>query len=175
MYLFICENYKDRGSTEELLQKVLEAFICETALDIGDISREISRTEKGKPYFAEIPVEFSVSHTADIWVCLMMEGDSPVGVDIQQVKEYRYEKIAEKYYTEQEKQQVRTHGADAFFRIWTCKEAYAKYTGRGIGRYLKETDTIDNKEVVFTEFEIRDGIKGACCMEEKKDLWIIRV
>ena len=65
MYLFICENYKDRGKTDELVRAALEAFIAETGFDPGGSSREILRTEKGKPYFAELPVEFSVSHTGD--------------------------------------------------------------------------------------------------------------
>ena len=172
MYLFICENYKDRGTTDELVDISLEAFIAESGFDADGSSREILRTEKGKPYFKELPVQFSVSHTGDVWVCLMTAGDKPVGVDIQAVRDYSYEKIAARYYTQAEQRLVREHGADEFFRIWTCKEAYAKYTGRGLGSYLKDASTIYNKEVEFAEIKISDGIKGACCIKEKKDLWV---
>lgn len=175
MYLFICENYKDKGTTDELVNIALEAFIAETGFETGGRSREILRTEKGKPYFAELPVAFSVSHTGNLWVCLMTAGNDPVGVDIQTARDYSFEKIASRYYTEAEQQLVSENGADAFFRIWTRKEAYAKYTGMGLGSYLGSVSCIENKEVEFTELKIKDGINGACCIKEKKELWIRRI
>ena len=221
MYLFVCENYKcidaefgtgsggngsgsdGRAVTNQLIRKSLQEFLRKNAVttavrdsgfapgkvEVGDI--EICRTEKGKPYLPEIPVEFSVSHTGDLWVCLMSEGNGPVGVDIQQVKPYSYEKIAARYYTENEQGYVAQNGADGFFEIWTRKEAYAKYTGQGIGKYLAEINTLaetgipvsggngccaatgcgdlanvsaenaDCENIKFVNFEIKDGIKGA--------------
>lgn len=175
MYLYICEGYKEKGSTEELVRKSLALFVREKGLDIGKSSGEILRTEKGKPYFKEIPVSFSVSHTGDTWVCLMTDGNDPVGVDIQTIKTYSYEKIAGKYYTEAEQEYCKDNGADGFFKIWTRKEAYAKYTGLGIGKYLAETDTLNNSRVTFTEIEAGDSIRGACCTKWKGQLWIRKI
>ena len=175
MYLYICEGYKDKGSTEELLVKALETFAEETGNSFGGFSREILRTEKGKPYFSDIPVQFSVSHTGDIWACIMAAGSEPVGLDIQTIRDYSYAKIADRYYTESEHEYLREKGQDGFFEIWTRKEAYAKYTGKGIGSYLAEFDTLNSNECIFREVNVAEGIQGACCSNKEGILWIRRI
>ena len=170
MYLYIYEGFRggpDRKRlTEELILKAIEQFAVETGASYESMSREICRTEKGKPYFKEIPVEFSVSHTEDMWVCLIDSGEYPVGVDIQKIKDTNKEKIAARYYTDDEKACLQANGEEAFFRIWTRKEAYAKYTGKGLTRELTEFSTLDNDEVEFIDFEVRTGITGSCCVKE---------
>lgn len=174
MYLYVYEGFRggpDRQAlTEELVLRAVEDFAVEKGIAIDNMSREICRTGKGKPYFKELPLQFSVSHTDDLWVCLISAGRNPVGVDIQKVKESRQEKVAEKYFTDDEKECMKQNGKDAFFKIWTRKEAYAKYTGQGLTRELAEISTIKNNEVEFIEFDIRAGIKGACCAKIKGDL-----
>lgn len=207
MYLFVCEEYggikTGREKTEELILKSLNSYMQESdfyvdggasaksagmtdddGLNNGNgrlpESLKILRTEKGKPYFDGIPVEFSVSHTDDVWVCLMSVGNEPVGIDIQQVKPYSYDKIAARYYTKEEQEYLEQNGEDGFFRIWTRKEAYAKYTGRGLGRYLAVIDTLTNnagntENVLFIDIELKEGIKGACCVKDKGDIWIRKI
>ncbi len=175
MYLYICEGYKTRGTTEELVQQSLERFIKETGMDLCGRSRDILRTGKGKPYFKELPVSFSVSHTANTWVCIMDAGTDQIGVDIQNIREYNFGKIAGRYYTAAEQQYTEENGSDGFFEIWTRKEAYAKYTGMGLGSYLAEIDTLESREPVFIDLEISDSIKGACCVKEKGQLWTRRI
>lgn len=193
MYLYIHEEYNKepgrRHSTEELIIRAAESYIAEEGLDASGISVEILRTPEGKPYFTELPIEFSVSHTDDLWVCLMAEGKDAVGVDIQVMKEYSIEKIAAKYYTKEEQSYVAEHGQESFYRIWARKEAYAKYTGRGLGKYLSNVSTIGDEktillkgmaverkaEPVFIDIDIRDDIKGACCVKEKEDIWIRKI
>ena len=174
MYLYVYEGFcggTDRQhQTEELVVKAAEAFAEETNLKLGDMSREILRAEKGKPHFKELPLQFSVSHTEDLWVCLISDGENPVGVDIQKIKETRQERIAERYFTDEEKEYLNEKRECAFFEIWTRKEAYAKYTGRGLTKELAEISTLDNDEVKFIDFDIRAGVIGSCCVKEKGDL-----
>ena len=173
MYLYICEGYKERGSTEELIRIALDMFLEETGTAGHDT--EIARTEKGKPYFTNLPVQFSVSHTGNVWACLMTAGTDPVGLDIQQVREYNFGRIAAKYYTESEQQHISDKGAEGFFGIWTRKEAFAKYTGQGIGRYLAEKDTMNSREPVFKNLDIADGIECACCGNKEGNIWIRKI
>lgn len=174
MYLYVYEGFRGgpdrRVQTEALVIKAVEAFAAENGLVLDGMSREILRTDKGKPYFREIPVRFSVSHTGDLWVCLISGGTEPVGVDIQMIRETRQEKVADRYFTADEKEHLQRHGTDGFFKIWTRKEAYAKYTGRGLTKELAEISTLSNSEVEFVDFDIRAGVKGSCCVKEKGDL-----
>ena len=176
MYLYVYEGFRggsDRQhQTEELVAKAVEAFDAETGLSLGDMSREILRAEKGKPYFKELPLQFSVSHTDDLWVCLISASTESLGVDVQQIKETRQDKIAERYFTDDEKEYLKEKGESVFFEIWTRKEAYAKYTGRGLSKELAEISTLKNDEVKFIDFDIRAGVKGSCCVKEKGELCI---
>ncbi len=174
MYLYVYEGFSGgqyrQLRTEELVLQAACAFAEETGLEIGNMSREIYRTEKGKPYFKELQVQFSVSHTDDLWVCLISGGTDPVGVDIQKIKETRQDRVAERYFTDDEKAYMKEKGKGAFFEIWTRKEAYAKYTGKGLTKDLAEISTLNNNEVEFADFDIRAGVKGSCCVREKGDL-----
>ena len=174
MYLYIYEGFRGgperQQQTDELVVKAAETFAAETALELGDMSREILRAEKGKPYFKELPLQFSVSHTEDLWVCLISDDTDPVGVDIQQIKETRQERVAERYFTNEEKEYLKENCEAAFFEIWTRKEAYAKYKGSGLTKELAQISTLNNDEVEFIDFDIRAGVKGSCCVKEKGDL-----
>lgn len=174
MYLYVYEGYSGgperQVQTEELVKQAAELFLKEKGITADGMSMEIRRLEKGKPVFKELHVEFSVSHSDDLWVCLMSDKGSPVGVDIQIVKEIRQDRVMDRYFTEDEREYVNRAGSEAFFQIWARKEAYAKYTGRGLSRELSEIDTLNNKDVTFIDFDIRAGIKGSCCVKEKGEL-----
>ena len=174
MYLYIYEGYEggpDRQKkTEALVVRAAEMFIREKNLPVNGASMEIFREEKGKPVFTELPVNFSVSHTGNLWVCLLSEGDSPVGVDVQNIRKARMERIMEWYFTGDEIEYVSQKGEEAFFQIWTRKEAYAKYTGKGLNKELAKISTLNNDEVIFIDFDIRASVKGSCCVKEKGDL-----
>jgi len=176
MYLYIYEGYEGgperQKKTESLVIRAAEHFMQENGILAEGISRRIFRQEKGKPVFAELPLNFSVSHTADLWVCLISAGNHPVGVDIQVIRKARRERIMEWYFTDDEKKYAINKGEEGFFQIWTRKEAYAKYTGWGLNKKLAGISTINNDEVIFLDFDIREGVKGSCCVKEKERLCI---
>lgn len=176
MYLYIKEGYsRTKETTEELLHQSLQLYCMETGLDFIEKYAVIKRTDRGKPYFDNIPIAFSISHTEDLWACLMREGTQQVGVDIQVERSARYDKIAERYYTSEEQEYVGEQGSAGFFEIWTRKEAFAKYTGEGITRKLSEVSTINPTELVFIDFQVRDNVQGSCCLKEKEELWIRKI
>lgn len=177
MYLYVYEGYQGgtggQQRTEELVRRAAECYIREERLNLGTVSGRILRTERGKPYFQEVPVEFSVSHTGGLWVCLM--DAQPVGVDVQEIRSCRREKIAERYYTTDEREYVQSRGEPGFFQIWARKEAYAKYTGDGFTEKLRVFSTLKDTSVEFIDFDICTGVKGSCCMKEKRELWIRQI
>ncbi len=88
----------------------------------------ILKSEYGKPYFRDLPIKFSVSHSGDR--VILAASDKEIGADIQKVNS-RAVRVAERFFTEGECAYV---GGDCarFFEIWTKKEAYAKWHGGGL-------------------------------------------
>lgn len=97
----------------------------------------------GKPYLAESPpgLSFNVSHTHDL--ALIGLSNAPLlGVDVEAWRPMRaLPDLARRCFAGQEfarwqalpeNQQI-----PAFFQLWTCKEAFAKAVGRGIGLGLE--------------------------------------
>lgn len=86
----------------------------------------VARTENGKPYFPELPgLYFSLSHTEG--AVLAGLADIPLGVDIQRVRPVR-ETLARRMAAPVE--------PEAFFRVWTRREAMSKRAGDTLAALL---------------------------------------
>lgn len=157
--------------SEALVQRAYRQYLQEEGSEIEHQEPGIiKRTDRGKPYFTEGPF-FSVSHTGQLWVCSM--GSVQVGIDVQKMGRRLYwEKIANRYYTEDERAHIEEHGIESFFQIWTRKEAYAKYTGRGIDKEFKIFSTLQSNSPYFTDLFLEEDVKASCCMERKEEIWI---
>lgn len=100
---------------------------------------EIRVTDRGKPYFADSPVHFSISHTAGRVFCVLSE--NPVGIDAEAVtRDIRLE-LADKILsaTEQALYRQAADKRDALLRFWVLKEASVKCTGEGLKGYPNHT------------------------------------
>jgi 4'-phosphopantetheinyl transferase len=92
---------------------------------------------RGKPSIAdEHSVEFNVSHSGDVAVLALARG-GPVGVDVEDMdRSVEVGALAERFFSREEAAHLRDlpepHRREAFFRCWTCKEAYIKALGDGM-------------------------------------------
>jgi 4'-phosphopantetheinyl transferase len=100
----------------------------------------------GKPALAEVAtdIRFSVSHSGDVAMLAIVRGRE-VGVDLEMIREnVEIDKLAERYFSERERASLRelSNGerVRAFFRCWTCKEAFLKAQGFGLSRSLGSFD-----------------------------------
>jgi 4'-phosphopantetheinyl transferase len=101
---------------------------------------EILVTDRGKPYFKDAALHFSISHTKNHVFCVL--SDRCVGIDAEETDRRADLRLAEKILSPGEKARYEA-AADkrlALLRLWVLKEAYAKLCGRGLGDYLYETD-----------------------------------
>ena len=109
----------------------------------------ILTTDRGKPYFAEGDLHFSISHTKSRAFCVLSA--KPVGIDAEEADRDIDLKLADKILSPAEK--ARFDAAEnkpaTLLKLFVQKEAYAKLTGRGWGSYLYETDfdPVDVKEI----------------------------
>lgn len=181
MELYIIKKFKERypqlrgGSLTDALIKD-----CLTEYGVRDF--KLLRTPKGKPYVelcamnseeadgpADIQpsdIHLSVSHSGDLFLCIIAE--KPVGIDIQERKGKNQDKIAERYFSEDEKEYVKANGETGFFTVWTRKEAYSKLTGEGLAEIIRGTDVLSRKDVEFTDFQPEDGVWCSYCMKSFK-------
>ncbi|HWQ79194.1 MAG TPA: 4'-phosphopantetheinyl transferase superfamily protein [Anaerovoracaceae bacterium] len=196
LYLYHNEGPKSRFAfSERLVRRALLDYAARQELGIPDkilINAAIAKEEKGKPYFADLrepdgkgrpAVHYSVSHSGDWWGCLM--AGEPVGFDMEVCRDkVNYEKIAKRYFTEDEYGLVLSAGPEAFFDVWVRKEAYVKYSGSGLsvgldsfsvvegGKLVPQviaTDKARNrpdcivKSCITRPCEVGDGVKAAYC------------
>ena len=99
----------------------------------------------GKPYLVNMPYHISLSHSFDY--AAVMIGKSPVGIDIEQVKQ-KVERIAHKFMREEELAFVQ--GPDKINQLYVCwcaKEAVYKCFGQ------KEVSFADNILLQPFQFE----------------------
>lgn len=143
----------------------------------------IAHPAMGKPYLTDIAdLHFNISHSGDWVVCAI--ADMPVGVDIEEIREDRVTPaLMEKVLSEKEREYLAschaTERSQVFYRYWTLKEAYAKYTGEGLGGVAAHIEVdmrsspialYDGKEI-FTgglhEMADIDGCAAAVCVEKR--------
>lgn len=100
----------------------------------------MENTPRGKPYFAENPWHFSISHTQNHVFCCLSQ--CPIGIDAEEADRAVDPRLAQRYLSPQEQARLADAPDEnaALLRLWVLKEAYAKLTGQGIGNYLKNTN-----------------------------------
>jgi len=110
----------------------------------------------GKPALADSSeLRFNASHSHGL-ALYAVATERDVGIDIELIRpRVAEEKIAERFFRPAEAASLRTlpkeKQAEAFFRIWTRKEAYIKAVGTGLSMPL---DSFDPAEV--PGWEVRD-------------------
>lgn len=101
----------------------------------------------GKPYVEELPTfHFNLSHSGDYVV--VAYGNEEIGVDIQQIKDYR-PKVAKRCCTKEELTYIEERDSSTrFTEVWTLKESYAKFTGEGMAEDFRTIDIdLENRVV----------------------------
>ena len=88
----------------------------------------------------------------DTYVVCSAVSDHDVGVDCETVREIDYEALSKRFFTQPEYERIKgaADPADEFFRIWTKKESYVKFTGEGFSRPLSSFDVADIEDIQTT-------------------------
>ncbi len=124
--------------------------------------------EQGKPAILNFPQHFNLSHSGEYVICAV--GDGEVGADIQKWIPYK-ERTAERFFAPEEWKILQKlpllQQKEMFYRLWTRKEAYGKYTGQGIGKAigenLAEEEECRRKQIDFREMILEEEYSVAVC------------
>lgn len=104
----------------------------------GINSFTVERNAGGKPFLVEYPnIKFNISHCSGLAVCGI--SDAEIGVDAELVRRYNG-KVMKRIFSEEEAELVTVSGNPDydFFRIWTLKECFGKYLGKGLFHGISE-------------------------------------
>ena len=125
---------------------------------------EILHTDRGKPYFADDTLHFSISHTPKHVFCALSGNN--VGIDAEELDRKVNWNLAEKILSPGEKAQFDAAGekSRALLTFWVLKEAAAKLSGEGLRGYPSHTNfSLEDSRVT----EIADCLVAV--LEEKGD------
>ncbi len=99
---------------------------------------KVLRTDKNKPYFENNAVYFSLSHSKEYTAVAFCEEE--IGIDLQEKRALKND-IAKRYFHPDEQKALK-NGFD-FYKIWTMKESFVKFTGTGIDENFKSFSVFD--------------------------------
>lgn len=110
-------------------------FILSRYLRCDPADLEFGVGEHGKPYLLDDSLHFNLSHSIDIAVVAVSEIPS-IGIDVERFdRDVDYDRLADRCFRPREWDRFRglegAAKAEAFFWIWTAKEARMKATGEG--------------------------------------------
>ena len=113
---------------------------------------EFEICENGKPCLKNFPAHFNISHSGNFVACAV--SSEPVGIDIE-IPRTPQGKLLSRICTEDETKYImQGEGEDSdrrFIALWTAKEAYLKYTGKGLSGGINTVQTAD-KNGIFQTF-----------------------
>lgn len=147
------------GTGEQLARRMLSAAVGQPPERFC-----IDRDSAGKPYWVGGNLFFNYSHSKDRLLCAVHT--APVGADIEKIGDYR-DRVARRVCTPAEYRYI---GKDPvrFSEVWTRKEAYAKYTGRGLSYGLQNIP-------VATEAALTPQILGCAVLTAQAEGYVFSI
>ena len=112
-------------------------------------------SEKGKPSLANQSLQFNVAHSQGLALYAIAR-DRPVGVDLEQMRTIAdLDSLAQRFFSLNEHAAIGalpvSQKSQAFFRYWTCKEAYLKATGDGLAKLQELEISLDSNQACLTK------------------------
>ena len=146
-----------------VLSRLLMRQQLASALHCKPSDLQFKTGQHGKPQLMDHAIQFNLSHSGD-WVVLAIDGD-PVGVDIEQVRrDAAFQSIAARFFAKDEQLYIESADdiANAFYVVWTRKEAWLKAQGLGLSSGLQRfsvvqagqlSPVVDQLHVYTVEFQ----------------------
>lgn len=130
---------RDGRTTDELILKGTADFLARRG-EYASVNG-VYRDGRGAPHLEGEGMPWvSVSHSGDYVVCAVSYGR--IGVDLQVIRPYKDEteadharrllRLARRFFHRAETEWIEKDPMGRFFTVWSAKESFVKYTGRGI-------------------------------------------
>ncbi len=175
------------GASQGLLRWVLSAH-----LNRPPSSLQFCRHPWGKPYLLEGGLNFNISHSRE---CLLVaiSREMALGVDVEAIHSlHSMEAMARRCFAVSElaywSDLTEEKRPEAFFRLWTLKEALTKATGRGLGMGVDRcVFTLDPMRLLalpeeygkpedwwLCELDVDGSFKASLCVQGRERVSVIQ-
>ncbi len=144
------------------------------------IESDIIMDENGKPYLRGFDnIFFNISH-CDGLCCAIVTIGNRCGIDCEKIRPFR-ENVCRRVFTDEERKMFDSLSAGEknffFFVLWTLKEAFGKFTGKGIADMKNISFSFGSGQLVsscpeldFRVFQKEDYILSTCYEKSAADL-----
>ncbi|HDR7912403.1 TPA: 4'-phosphopantetheinyl transferase superfamily protein [Bacillus wiedmannii] len=161
---------------EERKRRITSAYFLKDLLSkklgVPPANIEIMKNEYGKKRCSnDVNLHFNISHSGD-WVAVGFSRFE-IGIDIEEMLEFDFKEVIP-FFVEEE--QVYLNGLNKqkkmfqFYRMWTAKESYMKYTGLGFNLDLNSFSVPFQNygEIKLSNSHFRDGPKVSSFLFDDK-------
>ena len=126
-----------------ILRKILASY-----LNLPSKSLQFAYGDRGKPKLLDCTLQFNISHSQEL-ALYGVTCERKIGIDLEYLKTTTdFKKIARRFFAPRETEYIECLSEkkqkQAFFQLWTAKEAYLKATGEGL------TGSLDKIEIFIT-------------------------
>lgn len=149
---FLHEGDKNRCLYADILLRYL---LC-NMLNVKNEDVHFNIDKYGKPVLVDFSdVFFNISHSGKYVMCGISSKD--IGVDIEKINDIDIS-IAKRFFTEEEYKYIENkpffEQGQAFFDLWTLKECYIKYKGKGLSIPLDSFSfNFSNGTIIFKSLD----------------------
>ena len=160
----------EKPKRTRLLGEFMVRSLLQSEWGLKNENYQILRGEHGKPFVsgASVSAFFNLSHSGDYIVCALSEKE--VGIDIERVGRFRPE-VAGRFFHPGEVRVLENlpedRQADAFFRYWSAKESFLKYTGTGLSASLSGFEVCFGEQVRIRKGNLYEPVSVRECYLDK--------
>ena len=157
------KNYKfDIDIKLSLYSDLLVRYLACQKLNLNNEKLTIEKNIYGKPYIlGEANFNYNISHTHNAMSIAISENE--VGIDIEKIGLCDFE-IVNRYFSNAESEYIFSNNQEQnkrFYEIWTKKESFIKWDGRGLAVPLDSFNVLE-KNSLIKSYIIGDYIISVC-------------
>ncbi len=137
-------------------------YLARQYLEVENSELKFETNAYGKPRLAGVrEFQYNISHTRG--AAAVGISRTPIGVDVEKMGRYE-EEVAGRFFCENEVRYIEQGDAGRrFYEVWTKKEAYVKWIGKGLAIPFPSFDVFAEETARHLESFQKDGYMIAVC------------
>ncbi len=153
----------DKDKIHSIMAEILLRYALKEQYPLKDIVVKFSYSDNQKPMLdGANDIHFNISHSGDWVVCVV--GDKELGVDVEEIQDNIMEDVCSCFSAKEIEYLYHcsgSHKVNMFYKLWTLKESFVKYTGNGLSQeFDKFYFIVDGQEVrLIQDGEVRSDLK----------------
>jgi 4'-phosphopantetheinyl transferase len=147
----------ERDRRRYTASRVALRLVLGNCLAVAPDRLQFAAAPSGKPYvqWPDTPLRFNLSHSGE--KILLAVSGAEIGADIEQVRAGRDTKaVAARYFTPAERRHLETaaDSRQAFYILWSAKEAVVKASGTGLFSPFEEIEMTEDARAPLLAFSV---------------------